>query len=83
MKNKHICHLYSAFRLTFLKNWLRGQDSNLRPRGYEPHELPDCSTPLYIAAIVTSFIIRVFWTLSNFKSKALYLLTKGDFGCII
>ena len=24
---------------------LRGQDLNLRPRGYEPRELPDCSTP--------------------------------------
>src|SRR6476661_6186550 len=24
---------------------LRGQDSNLRPPGYEPDELPDCSTP--------------------------------------
>ncbi len=23
----------------------RGQDLNLRPRGYEPRELPDCSTP--------------------------------------
>ena len=23
----------------------RGQDSNLRPSGYEPDELPDCSTP--------------------------------------
>ena len=31
---------------TFLKmpEW-RGQDSNLRPRGYEPRELPDCSPP--------------------------------------
>ena len=23
----------------------RGQDLNLRPSGYEPDELPDCSTP--------------------------------------
>ena len=25
---------------------LRGEDLNLRPSGYEPDELPDCSTPL-------------------------------------
>ena len=30
----------SAFR-----SLLRGQDLNLRPSGYEPDELPDCSTP--------------------------------------
>lgn len=26
---------------------LRGQDLNLRPLGYEPSELPNCSTPRY------------------------------------
>ena len=28
---------------------LRGQDLNLRPSGYEPDELPGCSTPRYVA----------------------------------
>jgi hypothetical protein len=27
------------------KSWLRGGDLNPRPLGYEPNELPDCSTP--------------------------------------
>ena len=27
--------------------WLRGLDLNQRPLGYEPNELPGCSTPQY------------------------------------
>ena len=28
--------------------WLREMDLNQRPLGYEPNELPDCSTPRYL-----------------------------------
>ena len=34
---------FYALRIGIKK--LRGQDLNLRPSGYEPDELPDCSTP--------------------------------------
>jgi hypothetical protein len=29
------------------RNWLRGLDLNQRPLGYEPNELPGCSTPQF------------------------------------
>ncbi len=34
-----------ADRLTPSSIWWRGRDLNPRPLGYEPNELPDCSTP--------------------------------------
>jgi hypothetical protein len=39
-KQKASAHV-DALRLL---SWLRGQDLNLRPLGYEPNELPGCST---------------------------------------
>ncbi len=36
------CLKYSFLRM---KIWLRGPDLNRRPSGYEPDELPSCSTP--------------------------------------
>ena len=33
----------------------RGQDLNLRPRGYEPRELPDCSTPRHVQSKYNGF----------------------------
>jgi hypothetical protein len=40
-KEKHLELLQDAW-------WLRGPDLNQRPSGYEPDELPDCSTPRYL-----------------------------------
>ncbi len=39
--DKHFEIRISKFR----RGWLRGRDLNPRPLGYEPNELPDCSTP--------------------------------------
>ena len=39
-----LCQLSYAPK-AFQEGWLRGRDLNPRPLGYEPNELPDCSTP--------------------------------------
>jgi hypothetical protein len=38
--------------LVRLEIWLRGRDLNPRPLGYEPNELPDCSTPRHSGTFI-------------------------------
>ena len=54
VKNKYgggLNHIYSGnnvfrdFKWNKKNKIWRGKDLNLRPPGYEPGELPDCSTP--------------------------------------
>ena len=39
------CFVDISWNENRMKAWLRGRDLNPRPLGYEPNELPDCSTP--------------------------------------
>ncbi len=46
--NTHLCNYKKESRFSAANEkpyWLRGRDLNPRPLGYEPNELPDCSTP--------------------------------------
>ena len=46
-----IKNLHKKTRYCEFFYWWRGGDLNFRPSGYEPDELPDCSTPRYINSI--------------------------------
>ena len=45
-------------QLSYAAIWLRREDSNLRPSGYEPDELPSCSTPRCFFVISSGETIR-------------------------
>ena len=45
LRNANPALCQTELRPPIADNKLRGQDLNLRPLGYEPNELPGCSTP--------------------------------------
>ena len=79
IKLKNItCH-YFLLNCNCLLNFLSligcgGTDLNRRPSGYEPDELPDCSTPRYNYILFLSLLS--FFTLLIFSCRILFFFLK-------
>ena len=67
-------------------SWLRGQDLNLRPSGYEPDKLPGCSTPRpgpleLITWGGIEIVLRESWSLVRFGGDLLsHVLRRSTIG---
>ena len=77
------------FALSILKNvhainyrhggWLRGRDLNSRPSGYEPDELPGCSTPRhnYVDLMVGSKFKKRLSTIGLLSPGVAFPVSRG------
>ena len=61
-QNQTVADLQNVNRGNLKEDWLRGRDLNPGPQGYEPCELPDCSTPRHELEI---FFYPACWTESS------------------